>query len=154
MKYIGMILVIICTTLMGYNLSLNIKNKANICTQLILLCDRLITDFNSTLTPIIELIEKLLNQKEFDKLDFISVDNILHNKKIVSVLDDELNERISNFLYSLGKSDLYSQINNVNNFREYIKISEKNYLLEYYKYKKLYVTVGFLIGVCVAIIFV
>ena len=139
---------------MGYNLSLNIKNKANICTQLILLCDSLITDFNSTLTPIIELIEKLLNQKEFDKLDFISVDNILHNKKIVSVLDDELNEKMSNFLYSLGKSDLYSQINNVNNFREYIKISEKNYLLEYYKYKKLYVTVGFLIGVCVAIIFV
>lgn len=146
-------MVVICSTSMGLIVCNNKKKQVDICQQLITLCDFILIDYESKLTPIIELVDELLSYECLKKLNFIGKDNLIFNKPIESCLSSEENEKISSLLYSLGKTDVNAQIKIIKNFKEYIKRSENNYLENYNKYKKLYLSIGFLSGVCICIIF-
>ena len=146
-------MVVICTTSMGLIVCNNKKRQVDICQQLVSLCDFILIDYESKLTPIIELVDELLSYDSLKKLNFITTENLIMNSQIDSCLSREENEKLSSFLYSLGKTDVNAQIQIIKSFREYIKRSEYDYLENYNKYKKLYLSIGFLSGVCVCIIF-
>lgn len=143
---------ILSSTGVGIVLALKLKRKYEICRELIKLCDYLIVDLEYRITPINELLEKSLNNSSY--LSFISNENVKHKSDVKSILNRDENEEISLFLYSLGKSDVKSQLKQIKGFENYIKMSEKKYVDEYEKYRKLYLSFGFFIGTIISLVLI
>lgn len=147
-----MAILVLCSTMMGMHFAEKSKEKLIVCNQLIHLCDLLIIDFGYTLTPSTLLIEKLLCDDSLNYLTFISKENVRSHKSINSCLTESENAKISDFLYSLGKTDVKGQIKLVESFKEYILICRNKYLESYNKNHKLYFSFGFFGGLALSLI--
>lgn len=132
--------------------SYSLKNKCDICGELIRLCDDLTVDLNYKITPINDLLTSLLIDNK--KLSFIDLDCVKENRILNSPLKREENKEISSFIYSLGKSDVKSQIKIINGFKLYLSKCEERYLEDYNKHKKLYTSLGVFIGLTISIILI
>lgn len=118
------------------------------------MCDMLCLDLGYTVTPITQLLNRILLDERLGNLNFISAENIKRNVQVVSCLSNSENLEISQFLYSLGKSDVHSQIKLINGFREYINARESEYISSFNKNSKLYITFGFFSGVVISLILI
>lgn len=147
-----MIILIISSTSLGLILSDRLKQKVTVCRELSSLCDMLYIDLGYTVTPITQLISKLLLDERLSNLSFISSENIKSKKPIESCLSSSDNAEISRFLYSLGKSDINSQIKLIRGFKEYINSVEAEYHASFIKNSKLYISFGFFGGVVISLI--
>ena len=128
------------------------KKKVIICKELVKLCDCLILDFDYRITPIVELLNSALLNDNLKHLDFITTENLTRKTQVNSVLSEEENNEISQFVYSLGKSDLSAQKKLVLNFKEYIKNSMNEYSERYKRDSKLYVSFGLFFGIVFSLI--
>jgi stage III sporulation protein AB len=153
-KFAGIVCLIISTTSLGYHFSNDLKQKILVCRQLSVMCDLLLIDLGYTVTPIYQLLDKVLNDERLNKLNFISFDNVKKYKNVESCLAYSDNQELSNFLYSLGKSDVKSQINLITGFKEYINIREADYNTQYSKNSKLYLSFGFFGGVVISLVLI
>lgn len=135
-----MIILIICSTALGFQLSDNIRKKIKICEELLNVCDDILIDLNFKVTPVLTLFENCIKNKRYDTLYFLSVEDIQNLSEIKSPLSKTENKELAYFLYSLGKTDLKSQINLINSFKEYIAQVKLKYIEEYKKNSKLYIT--------------
>lgn len=116
------------------------------------MCDMLCLDLGYTVTPITQLLNKILLDERLKNLSFISSENIKSSKQVNSCLSGNENTEISQFLYSLGKSDIKSQISLIQGFKEYINSAEAEYNALYNKNSKLYISFGFFGGVVISLI--
>jgi hypothetical protein len=149
-----MISLIISSTTLGLLLSNQLKHKINVCKELSAMCDMLCLDLNYSVTPITQLVNKVISDERLKDLNFISNDFVKDNLKINSCLSESENKELSSFLYSLGKSDVASQIKLINGFKEYINSHEAEYSELYAKKSKLYISFGFFGAVVISLVLV
>lgn len=149
-----MISLILSTTALGLLLSDKSKKRISICNQLIGFCDLLSMDLSYTVNPINKIITKIINNDRYKNLDFITQDCVKQKSVISSPLSAAENEEISQFLYSLGKSDIKSQLLLIEAFREYVSHSRCVYREKHKKDSKLFVTFGFFSGVVVSLLLI
>lgn len=137
---------------LGIGLCINLSQKKRICTQLVVLCDLILSDLNFRMTSAPELIVKLLKDNRLTALKFIDENSVKSRKKIKSSLDRCENEEISHFLFEFGKSDILTQKNLVSNFRDFMKNSEVKYSEFYKKNSKLYVALSLSVALMLTIV--
>ena len=147
MKYAGMIILIISTTAAGAHLCDKSKKRIIICNELISFCNSLLIDLDYRVTPAKELVESALSSENIRHLNFISSENILNKKQINSLLSENENNEISQFMYSLGKTDLKTQRKMIENFKELIKNSRNKYSEKHKRDSKLYLSFGMFFGI-------
>jgi stage III sporulation protein AB len=107
-------------------------------------------DLEYSVTPAMQLLEKSVSKD----LDFITCDSLLKLSPANTILSDEENERIGEFLYSLGKTDVKTQMKSIASFKEYINKSKMKYSETYKSKSKIYITFGLCIGIFVSLILV
>lgn len=143
---------IISSTGLGLQSSSRLRTKIEICTELSAFCDELILDLSYSVTPIIQLVEKKFEDKKH--LNFISSKCIKCKSSLISPLSQAENSELSSFLYSLGKSDLKTQIKLIQGFKDYIEYSKNQYSVHYDKSSKVYVCYGAFIGIVVSLVLI
>ena len=74
--------------------------------------------------------------------------------KINSPLSAEDNELVSDFIYSLGKSDSNSQLKLIETFRKSIEQSKRKYEVDYSENSRLYLAFGLFGGVVFSLIII
>lgn len=147
-------MLVLCSTMVGVLFVEKSKQKINICNQLIHFCDLLLIDYGYALTPTVLLVENLLNDDALSDLDFITHNHIKSRMSVKSCLSEEENEKISEFLYSLGKTDIKGQIKLVESFKSYIQLCRDNYSEYHKKNYKIFLSFGFFGGLAVSLILV
>ena len=131
-------------------MSRNLKKRVTVCKELIGLCDILSIDIsqrNNSLT-------KLLGDGRFQSLDFLNSEMLKQRMKINSPLSAEDNELVSDFIYSLGKSDSNSQLKLIETFRKSIEQSKRKYEVDYSENSRLYLAFGLFGGVVFSLIII
>ena len=142
-----MIVLIISSTAVGMRLSDNLKRKITLCRELLIFCDLLLLDLQYRVTPIRELLCSTLKNERIKHLSFISDDCITENTEIKSILSIRENQELSQFLYSLGKSDVPSQKKLIEGYKEYVNNSLKYYCERHKKDSRIYVSFGLFFGI-------
>ena len=145
-------MLILSCTAAGVHLCEKSKKRVVICKELISFCERLLIDLEYRATPAKELLSKALSGENVRHLGFISSDNLFEKKEVESILSDEENVEISQFIFSLGKTDLTTQKMLVNNFKEYINNSLNEYSAKHRKDSKLYLSFGVFFGIVFSLI--
>ena len=130
----------------GLFLSNKSRKRMLVCRELISFCDGLLLDLNYRVTPAADLVEKVVFSRNLKQLKTVDREFIIRQKEFVSPLSQSDNEEISAFLFSLGKSDIKTQISLINNFKEYINCRLKEYTDKHNKDSKLYVSFGVFFG--------
>ena len=128
------------------------KKRVILCRELISFCDSLLIDLDYKVTPAKELVEKALLSENVKNLSFISADNLLGDKAVVSPLSKNDNTEISQFLYSFGKTDLNTQKKLISGFKEYIKNSMNEYSQKHKRDSKLYLSFSLFFGIVFSLI--
>lgn len=147
-----MVSIIISTTSVGIILSNNLKRKYIICKELESMCDSMIIDLSYKVTPIKELLEA--SSVKYDCLNFISIDNLSCKGKVDSCLNNVENQEISDFLYSLGKSNSTTQIRIIEGFKGYIHSCADKYENMFKRNNKLYISFGLFGGIILSLMFI
>lgn len=123
-----------------------LRNKINYCDELISFCELLINELNYSANSIPIIIKK-------SKIN-LDVNCLSEKTSIDTVLSKEENDRLSDFVYSLGKSDKNTQINIVNSFLDYIKNIKNNYQLMLQTKSKIYISFGVCSGIILSLILI
>ena len=118
------------------------------------LCDLLSVDISFRASPVTALLCELLENGKLVHLGFISADNIKNRLDVSSPLSREENRELSEFLYSLGKTDSKSQLKLIESFKEYIRLAEHSYSEKHKKEAKLYLSFGFFSGALLSLLLV
>lgn len=129
-------------------MSRKLKEKVIICSELLRLCDILSIDILNKNNSLITLLE----DRRFKSLCFINSDMLKNEREVNSPLRREDNKLISDFVYSLGKSDSQSQLKLISSFRESIKLSREKYQADYSKNSRLYPAFGAFAGIVFSLI--
>ena len=129
-------------------MSYNLKRKVRICRDLLSLCDILIIDVSFRKNSLIELLDK----NRFSNLGFINSNMIKTREKVISPLNENENSLISDFLFSLGKSDANSQLVLIEGFKENIEIIKRKYENSYAEKARLYLAFGFFSGLAASLV--
>lgn len=87
----------------------------------------------------------------FKQITFLSDEYIKIKKAPTSILSKEQNEKIGDFLYSLGKSDMSSQFLLIEEFKQYILFAQEEYLLQYKSKSRLYIMLGACSGIIISL---
>ncbi len=143
---------ILSSTGLGLRLSDRIKHRIDICRELVSLCDELTLDLNYKITPVMNLLQSKLIEKK--RLDFIDFECVKNKTEIKSDLSIEENCELSEFLYSLGKSDVNSQLKLINGFRQYIEYSKNQYTQQYKRNSKVYISLGLFSGIVLSLVLI
>lgn len=154
MKLAGVSVLTLSGILVGLTLCADIKRKIKICNQLIKLCEMLLVEFSFRQPPIIEAVKNIIKRCSLDSISFID-DEYFYSVKVTDTpLSKDENNELAIFIHSLGKSDLKSQVNIVNSFCEYIKEVKTKYSDMYASKSKVYLAMGFSLGLVLSLILV
>lgn len=169
-KIVGMTLVLLSSSMLGYLYSLKFSKRINTLRLLISALNLLITEISYTRVPLSEAfvkVSKLADPKI--KTLFLNTAHILENSlgytaseawyaalKGISELNlnNEDIEILKSFGDGLGNSDIYSQENNYKLTVELLKNQLKNAEKSGEKNEKMYKNLGILLGIAIIIIFV
>ncbi len=136
---------------MGNYVADRIRKKIKICEDLIKLCDLVSTDMAYKQSPIISLV---LESVQNTNIDFITSDCFYHCTVPQSCLADHENQRIGEFIFSLGKTDTASQLNMIDAFRKYISMARDNYSAAYSTKSKVYIAFGLCCGLALSLLLI
>lgn len=150
MKTAAALLLIFSTTATGISYSTRIKRKIEICNELIRFCDMLMLDIEFRNTPLTELIESF----DFKYLEFLKIESIKNSGNISFPFSENENEKLSSYLYQLGKTDVKGQIKIIEGLKEYVKSLLKKYSARYEKNAKLYISLGFFGGAVLSLMII
>lgn len=131
-------------------MSNSIKKKINLCRALVDTANYILPEIKLKQTPPCE----ILASERLKSLDFVGQDMLLVEQKAKTPLNDEENEAIGHFFYSLGKFDVQNQIKQIEFFKEYMSSAVRKYEEEYKSKSKIYVSVGFSFGTVIALVLI
>lgn len=123
------------------------KSKIDYCDKMIFLGSKVTALLNTT-QPETEKIFALLNKSE--RLKDIDLKDIPSS----SPLKSEENEKISEYIDSIGKYDAQTQINKANEFCEAFRLLKKDYQQYYSSHSKIIYALGFSVGCAIAILLI
>ena len=114
----------------------------------------LLVEFSFRQQTIIEAVKNIIKRCSLDSISFID-DEYFYSVKVTDTpLSKDENNELAIFIHSLGKSDLKSQVNIVNSFCEYIKEVKTKYSDMYASKSKVYLAMGFSLGLVLSLILV
>ncbi|WP_297127955.1 stage III sporulation protein AB [uncultured Eubacterium sp.] len=131
-------------------MSNSIKKKINLCRALIDVANYILPEIKLKQTPPCE----ILASERLKSLDFVGQDMLLAEQKANTPLNDEENETIGRFFYSLGKYDVHNQIKQIEEFKEYMASAMRKYEEEYKSKSKIFISVGFSFGTVIALVLI
>lgn len=131
-------------------MSNSIKKKINLCRALIDTANYILPEIKLKQTPPCE----ILASERLKSLGFVGQDMLLAEQKAKTPLNDEENEAIGHFFYSLGKFDVQNQIKQIEFFKEYMSSAVRKYEEEYKSKSKIYVSIGFSFGTVIALVLI
>lgn len=129
---------------------MRVKRKAETANELIMFCDMLMLDIEFRNTPLTELLKSF----DFRYLDFLKIENIKNKGYISLPFNSNENEKLSSFLYQLGKTDVSGQLSLIKGFKEYSDIIYKKYSSQHEKSSKLYISFGFFGGIIISLMII
>lgn len=147
-----MIAFTLASTLLGVHLCDAAQKRLRICIALEQLCRALEVEIGFRADAMPQLLEFLLKKQEFAVLSFLSAEQIKQRLPVDSLLSETENERLSQFLFSLGKSDLTSQKKLLEDFWAYMKQCEMHYSEKHSKQAGLYPAFGFFFGALISLL--
>lgn len=125
--------------------------RFNICRELVSFCELLKNEIAVRQTPACEVVNSVNGRDSFKSLSFLNDDYIKTSKIPDSILTKEQNKKIGDFLYSLGKSDISSQLVQIDEFKQYISNAQEQYSLQYKSKSRLYVMLGVCSGIIISL---
>ena len=128
-----------------------ILRRFNICRELASFCELLKNEIAVRQTPVCEVVNSINGRDSFKSLSFLNEDYIKSSKIPDSILTNEQNKKIGDFLYSLGKSDISSQLVQIDEFKQYISNAQEQYSLQYKSKSRLYVMLGVCSGIIISL---
>lgn len=128
-----------------------ILRRFNICRELASFCELLKNEIAVRQTPACEVVNSINGRDSFKSLSFLNDDYIKSSKIPDSILTKEQNKKIGDFLYSLGKSDISSQLVHIDEFKQYISNAQEQYSLQYKSKSRLYVMLGVCSGIIISL---
>ena len=128
-----------------------ILRRCNICRELASFCELLKNEIAVRQTPACEVVNSVNGRDSFKSLSFLNDDYIKSSKIPDSILTKEQNKKIGDFLYSLGKSDISSQLVQIDEFKQYISSAQEQYSLQYKSKSRLYVMLGVCSGIIISL---
>lgn len=128
-----------------------ILRRCNICRELVSFCELLKNEIAVRQTPACEVVNSINGRDSFKSLSFLNDDYIKSSKIPDSILTKEQNKKIGDFLYSLGKSDISSQLVQIDEFKQYISNAQEQYSLQYKSKSRLYVMLGVCSGIIISL---
>lgn len=128
-----------------------ILRRCNICRELASFCELLKNEIAVRQTPACEVVNSINGRDSFKSLSFLNDDYIKSSKIPDSILTKEQNKKIGDFLYSLGKSDISSQLVQIDEFKQYISNAQEQYSLQYKSKSRLYVMLGVCSGIIISL---
>lgn len=128
-----------------------ILRRCNICCELASFCELLKNEIAVRQTPACEVVNSINGRDSFKSLSFLNDDYIKSSKIPDSILTKEQNKKIGDFLYSLGKSDISSQLVQIDEFKQYISNAQEQYSLQYKSKSRLYVMLGVCSGIIISL---
>ena len=162
MKIVLLVVVVIIFGYIGYGLSAYYINRTKFFNSLEFLFDKLTHEINFSQGKLIEIIKDYNSQnKDVERLskNFINCleyDLEVKNETIfdgIKILNEEEKNVVVLFLKSLGKFDAYNQTKQLTNQKQQINLFYKNAEEEQKKYSPLYLKIGVIAGLVVALIF-
>lgn len=151
MKLIGLVGIVLTSLCIGWQKVIDCKQQIAICDSLIGLCNELSADLSYRQTPIIDVVTGYLRNT---RIDFIDEECFYHKEKVNSILSSTENERISQFIYSLGKSDISSQNKLIESFKLYMEESKDRYKSKYSSKSRVYLAFGLCGGLTVSLLLI
>lgn len=164
MKYIGLLLIVISASLIGINKVNKMKLKIQLTSQLLTLVEQIKIQLNYCSFSTKEILCEMSKLSELQGLDFVKgcaenyetmPFNILWNEQVMkSKLNFPENEQklILSFGQGLGTTDLDGQIELCSIYERRFMDRLELYSEDYSKHSKLYTSMGFFLGLGVAII--
>lgn len=146
-KVFGAILIILSTSVLAFALISKQRDKIKVCDDLLSFCDEMLLELSYSLKSITSILESS-NSK------YILQSNILSNEIIETPLSDRENEKISEFLFSLGKSDVNSQVKIINTFKDYLDSLRVMYIEKYKSKSKIYISLGVYSGIIISLVLI
>lgn len=163
MKVILIVVLCVITTYIGYLLSRQYKQRRDLYVNLKDFVDKISSEIkfkNSSIKDLCLSYEKNYNgeflkilktyTKSLDEKSEFSLDDIA----VVKSYTDEEKSLITNFFNSLGKFDLKTQIEDMNNFKRRFEEYCEDAKSEYKKYSSLFTKLGLIIGLAISIIII
>lgn len=135
----------------GFTAANMILQRYNICRELASFCELLKNEIIVRQTPVCDVVNSIKSQDSFKSLSFLSEDYIKNYKNPDSILSKNQNEKIGEFLYSLGKSDKSSQLSQIEEFKQYITNVQEEYRLQYKSKSRLYIMLGVCSGIIISL---
>lgn len=166
MKLMGLILIVLCTTCIGFNEAHKLRQKVKETNEIVTLIEQIKIRLNFSAASTSEIMNEIKNMEELKHLTFLPQTAILYETEPFDTLwerevrqtgltisKDDISMLVS-FGESLGTTDLEGQIELCNIFKARFDERLKHYNNEYKKRSKLTVSLGFFLGLGAAVILI
>lgn len=120
-------------------LSNRLYKKVKICSDLSQFCDLLEREIRYTHTPIKDIIQK-------SNLSFVDEKCLYNRASNLTSLSKKENDDLADFIYSLGKSDIATQLLMINKYKHSINDAQRKYNDLYHSKSKIYISLGVCFG--------
>lgn len=147
-------MIIISSAMSGVYLIKISRDRVRVCDELLIFCDMLKSDISSRRTPLDVLIKSIGDNASLSHLGFINDDFFNKREDVSSVLRQQDNRRISDFLLSLGGYDAPEQINEIDFFISFISSRRSEYENVCKTKSRLYFTLCFSVGCVVSLMLI
>lgn len=165
MKILLLCLIVTCCTYIGYGLSSYYRKRHKIFRDCHSFANKLIVEINFAKNNLKEIITNSINSYSSDfkgilngYLNYLNSDaKILNDEQLFkknSMLSQDEKQTIFLFFKSLGRYDAQSQIIEIEHFQQKFEQLEKSADAENKKYSALYIKLGLLFGVLIAILLI
>ena len=162
MKYFLIIILIACSTYIGWGFSKYYVNRKNFFKEFVLLLDKLKLDISFSKDKITDIISGYdTKNKQIKTLlnNFLIIletgnfeDDLLF--KNINILKDDEKNNILLFFKSLGRFDMDNQTKQIEAFKQEFTVFEKNATSKNDKFGSLFVKLGFIVGILISLLVV
>lgn len=114
-------------------------------------CELLKNEITVRQTPVCDIVNSVKMRDSYRLVTFLSDEYVKNHKIPDSILSKSQNEKIGDFLYSLGKSDISSQLTLIDEFKQFIINVQEEYRLQYKSKSRLYIMLGVCSGIIISL---
>lgn len=155
-KFILVLVIIICFTYIGYSLSNYYKKRVVFFTECVNFCNSISLKINFSKSLLKELVDKQIEICKSDLKNILKeflTSYSLQNIKTYYLSDDE-KATVINFINDLGKFDCENQLNQIEKCKKEFDCLLESSTKEKSKYAGLYLKIFFLIGIVISILII
>lgn len=144
-------MIVAFSALTGFSMSADLKRKCDTAELLCRMADEisLLLDFRLTSTQ--DILRHLEQDERFAKLPFLKTFDVEKKSGIQTNLDKKDDRELSDFLCSIGTTDIENQLRMVQAYKAFAEVRRQHYQKEYEKRRKLYAAFGLSGGMILAL---